>query len=79
MNKKTDYFSDVAAQHGMPCQHCFLVAPRLRQARGNPPVSSSMGTTHVCMAILLFDIRHPRLQLHQAFNCRIPASPDTAD
>lgn len=63
----------------MSRQHRFLVAPRLRQARRNPPVSPSMGTTHVRMAILLFDICHPRIQLYQAFDCRILASPDTAD
>ena len=63
----------------MPRQHCFLVAPRLRQARRDPPVSPSVGATNVRVALLLLYLRHPRIQLHQAFDCRVLASPDTAD
>lgn len=69
----------IAPQHSMPRLHCILNTPRPGKARRNPPVSPSMGTPYVRVALLLLDFRHPRIQLHQALHCGLLASPDTAN
>jgi hypothetical protein len=76
---RTDHFCDIAPQYGMPCLHCLLDTSRSRKARRNPAVSSSMGATNVRMAVLLLNLRHPRVQLHQALHCCFLASSDAAD
>lgn len=76
---ETDTNFYIASQHSLSCLHRLLDTPRPRKARRNPPVSPSMGATHVRVALFLLHLRHPRVQLHQALHCRLLASSDAGD